>query len=282
MSHLIGTVDVSGLTTKVEQTVLTDSEFDILWEVNKKRVFTHKAWPTLLDSNSSKSEGYYVDNIEDAKTSAKSQHDHILNIAFDGSLYDSWLVKIYDGSTIIGSRLMMGAKSKLNDYLVESNAELAQLWTQEGNSGDYSDGAILSDISMFNPMVNGTPSGGADGWYMAYIHSTGFYNAVLAETVPAGFKYILSPVTGKQQKYYANTIIHNWAIDNSPLSSGTFAGKNFEAMPCFNYVDDNETQMFALGITQESPLYAELDSSVKPSCWPFTTVKVGGKYPPYS
>ena len=122
MSHLIGTVDVSGLTTKVEQTVLTDSEFDTLWEVNKKRVFTHKAWPTLLDSNSSKSEGYYVDNIEDAKTSAKSQHDHVLNIAFDGSLYDSWLVKIYDGSTIIGSRLMMGAKSKTNDYLVPSNA----------------------------------------------------------------------------------------------------------------------------------------------------------------
>ena len=92
MSHLIGTVDVSGLTTKVEQTVLTDSEFDTLWEVNKKRVFTHKAWPTLLASNSSAPA--YADNIDDAKTSAKNQHDNILNIAFDGTLYDSWLVKI--------------------------------------------------------------------------------------------------------------------------------------------------------------------------------------------
>lgn len=280
MSHLIGSVDVSGLTTKVEKTVLTDSEFDILWEENKKRVFTHKAWPTLLDSNSSKP--MYADNIDDAKTKAKEQHDYLLNLAFDGTMFDSWLVKIYDGSTIIGSRLMMGAKNKLGSYLVESNAELAQLWTQEGNSGDYRDSALLSDISMFNPMVNGTPSGGSDGWYMAYIHSTGFYNALLAETKSTGFTCILSPVTGKQQKSYCKNIIHKWAIDNSPLSSGTFAGKNFEAMPLFNYVDDNETIMYALGITRESPLYAELDSSVKPSCWPFTTVKVGGKYPPYS
>ena len=67
-----------------------------------------------------------------------------------------------------------------------------------------------------------------------------------------------------------------------PSVAGTSIIRDAAGTIIYDYVDDNETQMYALGITQESPLYAELDSSVKPSCWPFTTVKVGGKYPPYS
>ena len=61
--------DISGvLTTTVSNDMVTDAEFDVLWEGNKTRFFTHGAWPGFSrDPN----ENFYADNIEDAKVKFK-------------------------------------------------------------------------------------------------------------------------------------------------------------------------------------------------------------------
>ena len=46
----LGNCDVSMLTTVCNKDMVTDAEFDALWEGNKRRFYVHQAWPLLVDS----------------------------------------------------------------------------------------------------------------------------------------------------------------------------------------------------------------------------------------
>ena len=44
----LGNCDVSMLTTVCNKDMVTDAEFDALWEGNKRRFYVHQAWLYLL------------------------------------------------------------------------------------------------------------------------------------------------------------------------------------------------------------------------------------------
>ena len=44
----LGNCDVSMLTTVCNKDMVTDAEFDALWEENKRRFYVHQAWPNLF------------------------------------------------------------------------------------------------------------------------------------------------------------------------------------------------------------------------------------------
>ena len=89
------------LTTTVStSTMLTDAEFDLLWEGNKKRLFTNGAWPGFQETRSG--EMFYADNIDDAKIKYKEYLNSFLN-GLVGTLYkQTWLAKVHEGSNIVG------------------------------------------------------------------------------------------------------------------------------------------------------------------------------------
>jgi hypothetical protein len=69
--------------------------------------------------------------------------------------------------------------------------------------------------------------------------------------------------------------------DEGTIPRGSMAGQTVEAAPVFGYVDDNTTPAFTTGIRQNDPHYAALPDDIKPCGWPISSIKLGGKYPPY-
>ena len=46
----LGNCDVSIATTTCNKDMVTDAEFNALWEGNKRRFYVHQAWPLLVTS----------------------------------------------------------------------------------------------------------------------------------------------------------------------------------------------------------------------------------------
>ena len=54
-------------------------------------------------------------------------------------------------------------------------------------------------------------------------------------------------------------------VDDIPR--GRHAGQTTEATPVFNYVDDNTTVGYSLGLQHQHPNYADLPAEIKPCGW---------------
>lgn len=286
----LGDCDVSGLSTTMGKDFVTDAEWDLLWEANKKRMFTHQAWPTFNPSVSQHNPDdpnevhYFADNIDDAKTKLQAYY---LGMK-DGPLsnfIDTWFIKVYEGSEIRGMVSVMSAKFKdsspVSGYSIELEPNLEQLWTAQGQTGDYRDKMVVLNTIMGLPLTDGTKT--AFWYYSWYVQVA--TNNLLHRTIKAeGYDKMVNTMTGSVQKKFLHDIFEmmkNYG-DTGSVPRGKYAGQVIEATPLWNYVDDNVTPAFTLGVRQDYVGYEDCDDDIKPFGWPFSTVKIGGQYPPYS
>ena len=287
----LGDCDVSGLSTTMGKDFVTDAEWDVLWEANSKRMFTHQAWPTFNPAVSGhnpddpKEVNFFADNIDDAKTKLKAYYLDMKE-GMLSQIVDTWFIKIYEGSDIRGMVSVMSAKFKDDaptgaGYSVDLDSELQQLWTAQGQTGDYRDTMVVQNTIMGLPLADGTKTA---FWYYSWYVQVATNNIMYAAIKPEGYDKMVQMMTGKVQKQFLYSVFEAMKQygDLGTIPRGKYAGQTVEASPVWNYVDDNVTAAFTLGVRQDYPGYVDCDDSLKPFGWPFTTVKIGGNYPPYS
>lgn len=291
MSNTFGNVDLSTVSTTVDKVMLTDSQFDALWEVNKDRMFTHKAFSVFNDQGTKdENNPYYATDIDNGKIKCKQY----LSDWIEGTLStmaDTFFCKVWDGETLIGLQLMHGSKWKdgvnidnnpTGQYIIESVPDIATLWAQEVGSGDYRDNMLCMDVVYYTPMVDGTPS---SVWSMSHQMSSQHLIAMHTEAKNLGYTHVIHVATGQKQKAYFKLIfdtMKTWE-EGSGFPNGPHQGVKIEGTPVWNYVDDNTTPAYQFSVAQYGPAYTnDFPAEIKPCGWPITTNKVGGEYPPYS
>ena len=284
---VLGDCDVQSLTTTMDKNNITEAEFDVLWEANKRRFYVHQAWPALfgpdpLDSTAS------ITNETEAKTKLWNYLEdfrtgHLKDFA------DCYFLKVHEGSDIRTLITFISCKFKDStpitstfdsSYLMEDNVDLKKIWEANGNTGDFRDDCLLTDISLSLPLADGTKP---NAWYYSwYVQNTTF--DVIHRCIGAdGYKKVLNSFSGSVQKNWLKAVfeVMKQYGDEGTIPRGVHTGQTVEASPLFGYVDDNTTSAYTMGLQHSSPNYADLDASLKPCGWPITTVKIGGKYPPY-
>ena len=267
------------LTTTVSTTtMLTDAEFDLLWEGNKRRLFTNGAWPGFQRSAD---EMFYADNIDDAKIKYKEYLNSFLNGVVSTAYKQTWLAKVHEGSNIVGAWLYKTTAFSDDTFAWPIPADLQQLWEDQGLSGDMRLKCVDNSDALTLPLSDSTPS---NLWYLNWYTNVETFTALHTAFKAEGYTKVTNLMTGTVQKTKAQEWFNTmkaWESGGIP-GNGPTAGRNTLANPVWNYVDDNTTCAFSLGLCQVQNAYADLDSSLKPCGWPLTTVKIGGEYPPYS
>jgi hypothetical protein len=288
MSNTFGNCDLSTITTTVDKVMLTDAELDILWsETNQKRLFTHQAHsPFNSEGTVDASNPHYTDDISEAKLKVKTYISDFLSGVIQQTFgCDAYIVRTFDGSTIIGFQLMHSIKGESDTYVMTADSipDLNTLWAQEVGSGDWRDECVAMDTVMYNPMLDGTSS---SIWASSLHISDAFLIAIHTAIKADGYKNVLHCATGLKQKQYFNAIrdmMKNWEENGGFPAGHPSAGVVMNATPVFNYVEDNTTPAYQLGCSQFGPAYINrFPNNIKPCAWPFTTTKVGGIYPPYA
>jgi len=283
----LGNCDVSMLTTVCNKNMVTDAEFDALWEGNKRRFYVHQAWPLLVTSeNEDGSDGRYKCTDEaDAKAKLKLYLDDC-QTGQVSSIVDSYLVKVYEGSNIVCLYQLLSIKfntdtasSPTNDqYGIAIDPDLQRVWEANGQTGDYRDKTVVTECSMTLPLSNGVSS---KEWFYSWMTQNSHFEAIHTALKADGYEHVLNSVTGRTQKQWAVDVFNMMKGIVDDIPRGKHAGQTTEATPVFNYVDDNTTVAYSLGLQHQHPNYADLPAEIKPCGWPFTTTKINGEYPPF-
>lgn len=283
----LGNCDVSMLTTVCNKDMVTDAEFDALWEGNKRRFYVHQAWPLLFDSvDKDGNDGMYKCTDEaDAKVKLK-QYLNDCQTGFVSELIDSYIVKVYEGSNIRCLYQLLAIKFKTDkgtsdhgQYGIAKDSDLQKVWEANSQTGDYRDKTVVTECTLSLPLSNGV---GTREWFYSWMVQSSHFVAIHTALKADGYEYVLNSLSGSVQKAYAVAVFNmmkNDISDNIPR--GTYAGQTVEATPVFGYVDDNRTPAYSLGLQQQHIIYADLPDNIKPCGWPFTTTKIGGQYPPF-
>ena len=284
----LGNCDVSMLTTVCNKDMITDAEFDALWEGNKKRFYVHQAWPILFDSvDKDGNAGVYKCTDEaDAKVKLK-QYLNDCQTGYVSEGIDSYLVKVYEGSDICCLYQLLAIKFKNsenfenddNGYGIAKDPDLQKVWEANGQTGDYRDKTVVTECTMTLPLKNGVSS---REWFYSWMVQNSHFEAIHTALKADGYEHVLNSLSGSVQKQYALDIFNlmkDHIVDNIPR--GVHAGQSTEATPVFGYVNDNRTPAYSLGLQHQHPNYADLPDNIKPCGWPFTTTKIGGQYPPF-
>ncbi len=284
----LGNCDVSTLTSEMDKTtMISDAEYDALWEANKNRFYKHQAWPNLFGD--AEKNPYVCTDEADAKVKLK-QYLTDFRTGYLKDLVDCYFLRVYEGSDIRALLLLIACKFKEDTnpktyedsdaYLIREDADLKKLWEANGQSGDYRNDCIITDLSLNLPLSDGTTS---SSWYYSwYVQNTTFEK--IHRTIGLdGYKKILNQFSGTIQKNWIKSVFDMMKQygDEGTIPRGSMAGQTVEAAPVFGYVDDNTTPAFTTVIRQNDPHYAALPDDIKPCGWPISSIKLGGKYPPY-
>lgn len=289
----LGNCDVSMLTTTCNKSMITDAEFDALWEGNKKRFYVHQAWPILFDSvDKDGNAGVYKCTDEaDAKVKLK-QYLIDCQTGYVSDVFDSYLVKVHEGSNIVCLYQLLSIKTKnpenfdnddtaqgLNDgYGIAKDPDLQKVWEANGQTGDYRDKTCVTECTLSLPLSNGVSS---REWFYSWMVQNSHFEAIHTALKADGYEHVLNSVSGSVQKQWALDVFEMMKGIVDDIPRGKHAGQSTEATPVFGYVNDNRTPAYTLGLQQQHPNYADLPAEIKPCGWPFTTTKIGGKYPPF-
>lgn len=289
----LGNCDVSMLTTVCNKDMITDAEFDALWEGNKKRFYVHQAWPILFDSvDKDGNAGVYKCTDEaDAKVKLK-QYLIDCQTGYVSDVFDSYLVKVHEGSNIVCLYQLLSIKTKnpenfdnddtaqgLNDgYGIAKDPDLQKVWEANGQTGDYRDKTCVTECTLSLPLSNGVSS---REWFYSWMVQNSHFEAIHTALKADGYEHVLNSVSGSVQKQWALDVFEMMKGIVDDIPRGKHAGQSTEATPVFGYVNDNRTPAYTLGLQQQHPNYADLPAEIKPCGWPFTTTKIGGKYPPF-
>ncbi len=263
------------LTTTIDSTNITEAEFDTLWEGNKTRMFTHQSWPPFHEAE--KAGTGYADNEADAKVSMWNFLELFFNNSENANV--AFLEKIKEDGVIRGILMWHSLKSFDGSYSFPDDVDMKKLWEAHGQSGDWRDDTLQLSATMCNDLADGTASG---AWLQQYMYDN--QHALAAAFKASGKTQWINVATGKVQKAFVMKGMEQsiaWETDGLAGTS-TSPGLVRERLAVFGgYVDDNATPIWTLGMKQNDHFYSTLAAEHKPCGWPFTTQKVGGKYPPY-
>ena len=280
----LGNTDVSALVTYCDKTTMvTDAEYDVLWEANKRRFYVHQAWPNLfVEKNPDGTVPRYTCTDEaDAKVKLKLYLDDFLT-GPTKDVVDTYYVRVYEGSDIRALYLLVSIKLKNGDgYIVEKDSDIQKIWEANGQTGDYRDNTVVTDLSLSLLLSTGVKS---SAWYYSWMTQNSHFEAIHTALKADGYEKVLNQLTGQVQKKWAVDVFNmmkDMLEDGGSIARGKYAGQNTEATPVFNYVDDNTTSAYSFALQHQHPNYADLPAEIKPCGWPFTTVKIDGKYPPF-
>lgn len=283
----LGNCDVSMLTTTCNKDMITDAEFDALWEGNKRRFYVHQAWPLFVTSeNEDGSAGRYRCTDEaDAKAKLKLYLDDCQTGQLS-SILDSYLVKVHEGSNIVCLYQLLSIKfntgtasSPTNgQYGIAKDPDLQRVWEANGQTGDYRDKTCVTECTMTLPLSNGVSS---KEWWYSWMVQNSHFEAIHTALKADGYEHVLNSINGRVQKQWAVDVFEMMKGIGDDIPRGRYAGQTTEATPVFNYVDDNATVAYSLGLQHSHPNYADLPAEIKPCGWPFTTTKINGEYPPF-
>ena len=277
--------DISGvLTTTVSSDMVTDAEFDVLWEGNKTRFFTHGAWPGFSrDPN----DRFYADNIDDAKVKFKEYLTSFLGGVVKTAYKKTWVAKVYEVSTgnIVGLWLYKTTMMSNDTFAWPIPTDLQKLWDDQGLTGDLRVGCVDNSDCLTLPLSDGTST---FNWFLSWYTHPETFTALHTAFKADGYTKVVQRPTGKTQKdaiaQFAE-IMKLWDKDFTAGSAGFPAGPNVgesaEAAPIWDYVSDNITPAMSLGLCQFHNAYKGVPDAIKPCGWPLTTMKIGGNYPPY-
>ena len=82
------------------------------------------------------------------------------------SIVDSYLVKVYEGSNIVGLYQLLSIKFNTDtassptqgQYGIAKDPDLQRVWEANGQTGDYRDKTVVTECSMTLPLSNGVSS----------------------------------------------------------------------------------------------------------------------------
>ena len=133
---------------------------------------------------------YFADNIDDAKTKLRAYYQSLIDGPIS-TLVDAWFIKIYEGSDIRGMVSVISAKFKdgVTDgmgqgYSCELDSELQQLWTDQGQTGDYRDKMVIQNTIMGLPLADGTKTA---FWYYSWYVQVATNDIMYAAIKPDGY-----------------------------------------------------------------------------------------------
>ena len=172
------------LTTTCNKDMVTDAEFNALWEGNKRRFYVHQAWLyLLLPKMKTKSDGRYKCTDEaDAKVKLKLYLDDC-QTGDVSSILDSYLVKVYEGSNIVCLYQLLSIKfntgsasSETNgQYGIAKDTDLQRVWEANGQTGDYRDKTCVTECTMTLPLSNGVSS---REWFYSWMTQNSHFEAI--------------------------------------------------------------------------------------------------------
>ena len=121
--------DVQSLTTTIDKNNITEAEFDILWEANKRRFYVHQAWPALFGQDTDAGTDTITNEAEGKAKLWKYLEDFRTGHLKD--IVDCYYLKVHEGSdirtliTLIACKFKGDATSEFDDvYLMENNVDL--------------------------------------------------------------------------------------------------------------------------------------------------------------
>ena len=138
----------------------------------------------LVDSvNEDDSDGRYKCTDEaDAKVKLKLY----LNDCQTGdvsSILDSYLVKVYEGSNIVGLYQLLSIKFNTDtassptngQYGIAKDTDLQRVWEANGQTGDYRDKTCVTECTMTLPLSNGVSS---REWFYSWMTQNSHFEAI--------------------------------------------------------------------------------------------------------